>query len=1063
MSDPQTRPAPSPDDDPGSDETPVAPPVVAVVVAHDPGWWFAETLTSLALQDYASLSVLVVDAGSEDAEGLRARVVAVLPEAHLLRIEGNPGYAAAADHGASAVEGAAFLLHCHDDVRLAPDAVRLMVEEAYRSNAGIIGPKLVQWDDERRLLSVGMGADRFGHPAPYVERGDLDQEQLDAVRDVFYIPGAVTLVRADLHRALGGFDEAMSFHGEDLDLCWRAHVAGARVLVAPAAVVGHLEALGVRRPDDDRRRLQARHRLRAMRASDALGTRVRATPEAFVLSLLEIVQGLVLGHFRRVRDVWGAWVWNASNRSSLKARRDSLAAVRRVPDSDVHDLQRGGSARLAAFLRSRLGRTDETGWEFVSNLRASSSSLSAVVWGLIVLFLVVGGRELLLDGIPQVGDFVRLLGPGQMLSHWTSGLQTVGVGSTQPAPTGFGVLGALATVLLGATGLLRAVLVLGLWPLGALGMWRVMRAFGSRRARILGTVAYVALPVAANAMAQGRWGALVAYAAVPWVLSQLAAASGVAPFAVEGEELDVRVVVKQRPLLHRVMLVGIICALAATIDPAVLVVIAGTAIALVIGSVISGRLAGTGRMLVVASGGLVVALVLHLPWSLTFLHGWSAIVGTSSSGGFPLGLADVLRFGTGPFGTGVLGWMFLVSAALPLLIGRSWRLSWAIRGWALALCGFGVTWALGQGWLVGWAPEPTMVLVPAACGIAISIGLGIAAFEADLPDYHFGWRQLVSFAAAIAFVVALAQPLTAAMSGRWDLPRSDFARGLSFLDGQTDDGSYRVLWIGESASLPLDGWRLDAPEIDALGPGRELTFATTDGGATSIAQQWPGALDDGGAQLAGALRTAAEGGSARLGALLAPMAVKYVVVPFAPAPAPYADSRTFVPDDLLAMLDGQLDLASITVNPGVRVYRNSAWQPGVALFGSGTKFPDGSGGVGSRVFTTNRSESVLDTGGDLTSATGDVPRPGDVYVSSAGGSGLTLSVDGTDVARDDAFGWASVFAVERAGTATLAFETPATRWAMLAGEVALWILVILFVLRMRSKVEERRQLDGGDE
>ena len=41
----------------------LAPPVVAVVVAHDPGPWFEETLASLDSQDYAELSVLVLDAG----------------------------------------------------------------------------------------------------------------------------------------------------------------------------------------------------------------------------------------------------------------------------------------------------------------------------------------------------------------------------------------------------------------------------------------------------------------------------------------------------------------------------------------------------------------------------------------------------------------------------------------------------------------------------------------------------------------------------------------------------------------------------------------------------------------------------------------------------------------------------------------------------------------------------------------------------------------------------------------------------------------------------------------
>ena len=53
------------------------------------------------------------------------------------------------------VEGATFLLLCHDDVVLGDTAVRVMVEEAYRSNAGIVGPKLVSADDPEVLLEVG--------------------------------------------------------------------------------------------------------------------------------------------------------------------------------------------------------------------------------------------------------------------------------------------------------------------------------------------------------------------------------------------------------------------------------------------------------------------------------------------------------------------------------------------------------------------------------------------------------------------------------------------------------------------------------------------------------------------------------------------------------------------------------------------------------------------------------------------------------------------------------------------------------------------------------------------
>ena len=295
----------------------VAPPVVVVLVTHDAGDWFDATLASLAGQSYPNLTVLVVDAASTvDPE---PRVAAALPAAHLRRLDGNPGFGPACNTVLGAVEGAAFYLFCHDDIRLDPDAITRLVEEAYRANAGVVGPKLVDWHEPERLLAIGMGADKAGCPAPLVDRGELDQQQHDAVSDVFFVPGAATLVRADLFEALGGFDDEIDFLGEDLDLCWRAHAAGARVVAAPAARVAHLEALGVRRPIDDRRRLQMRHRLRAIQTDYGRWNRMRVVPQATLLAAVEILYAVVLGRFRQARDVFGAWPWNLRRHGSMRA------------------------------------------------------------------------------------------------------------------------------------------------------------------------------------------------------------------------------------------------------------------------------------------------------------------------------------------------------------------------------------------------------------------------------------------------------------------------------------------------------------------------------------------------------------------------------------------------------------------------------------------------------------------------------------------------------------------------------------------------------------------------
>ncbi len=218
------------------------PAVVAVVVTTGPGTWLEEALSSLAAQDYEEMSVLVLSTGEDDPE-VTERVARVLPDAFVRHLPGRPGYAAASNEALGMVEGAAFFLLLHDDVALDPDAVHKLVEESFRSNAGVVSPKFVNWDDPRVLLHVGMSCDKTGAVVDRIIEGEVDHGQHDAVRDVFVAPGGCILVRADLFAELKGFDAGIVAMGEDLDLSWRSQVAGSRVVVAPDARVRHREAV----------------------------------------------------------------------------------------------------------------------------------------------------------------------------------------------------------------------------------------------------------------------------------------------------------------------------------------------------------------------------------------------------------------------------------------------------------------------------------------------------------------------------------------------------------------------------------------------------------------------------------------------------------------------------------------------------------------------------------------------------------------------------------------------------------------------------------------------------
>lgn len=1086
-----------------ADASAVAPPVVAVVVTCDAGVWLEAALRSLGRQDYPNLSVLVIDAGSTTDP--TPRIASVLPQAFVRRLPDRTGFGEACNEVIELVEGASHYLFCHDDIAPDEDAVRMLVEEAFRSNAGVVSPKVVDWDVPERLLQVGLAADKTGVPSALAEPGELDQEQHDAVRDVFWAPGGCTLVRADLFDTLDGFDPEMTLYGEDLDLSWRAQIAGARVVVAPGARVRHIEALttGLRDPRsggrrdallvrDEIRPLQLRHRLRAVLKNYSWLHLIRVLPQLIVLNLAEVIYGLLTGRSRTAAAIVGAWGWNLRRLGDLRAHRRQVRRTRTMSDGEVRRLQVRGSARFSAFVRGQIGGDERTRLLTVAGRDLSMSfrqmRLSFVVWSVIILVLLVGSRSLLTGRLPTVGEVLPFPeSPATFLRLFVSGWRTTGLGSEGSAPAAFGLLGAAGVLLAGAMGLLQKLLVLGAVPVGIWGASRLARPLDSTRARLGAAIVYAANPLPYNALARGRWGGLLAYAVAPFVLRRLLRATGLAPFGDRvldptplperaevamdapiapppvvrrlpplvpvdpiGPDLDWEPVPEPRreevvephvPLWalpghdarwrvadHAVPL-GILLALAAAVVPAVAPVTLITAAGLLVGSMLAGSTAAGVRALATAVVGVALAAVLLFPWTLEFLlpgADWASFTGIDLPAARGLGLGALMRFETGSLGGAPLGWAVIVAGALPLLIGRGWRFTWGARVWTLAVTCWIVAWAGGRGWLPFPLPSPEVVLAPAAAALALAVALGLVAFDVDLRGFRFGLPQLVSAAAAVS-VVALTLPvLGAAADGRWDLPERDVGGLLSWMPEQRRAGAFRVLWIGDPEALPLQGWR--------LAPG--LAYGTSRGGPPDATVLWAGSSSGATELIADAVNLARARRTTRLGHLLAPMAVRYVVVPAGVV-------RGAAAPELADMLGFQIDLREVQDDPDLVVYENAAWAPARARLSSTAAEASRADGLdAARTAELVGSAPVLPREHSPFRFSGALGAGDQLLVSEASSPRWRLEVGGGTADRRPAFGWANAYEVTRGGGATLRYRTSPARYIAIAVELGLWFAAL---------------------
>ena len=998
------------------------PSVLAVIVAHNPGHFFEETLESFANQDYPRLEVVVVDTANDSQ--LAARVQKHLPDASILDASDTDGFSEAANAILDTHLTPLFLFICHDDVALASDAIRLLVVESLRSNAGIVGPKIVDWQDPSRLQHVAYVVDRLAGATDVVEPNEIDQEQYDGVVDVFAVPSAAILIRTDLFRKLQGFDPQIPFYGEDVDLCFRAQLAGARVMAVPDAKVRHREKLSERCETLDATKQRSRHQLRTVMVTSSVPSLCYLLPIALLFSITESAVALTQRNFSQIGKIWRAWSWNLARIDEIRLRRKSLRDLRRVRYADVRAQQHRKSMRLGVSVR-------DGHHNLISKMRTGTTRSVVIVSVMVALFVLFGSRVLLATGVPVIGDYLAFADSGsEMLQDWWNGWRERDMGTSgAPASAGlvFGVLGVVSG---GAVGLLRTLWVLAPLAVGLIGAFRMLRSSGSRWAQIASLLVYLVLPLPYAAVANGSIGGIYAYALAPWLLAGL---------------LKVQLMSTQSgaPRLGWVAVggsIGVALGITALFDHSASLILVLILAPLLLASVCTFGLRSIGRLL----GSVLVALpivgLLALPLLMDLLvagPSWQPFANGRDGSGSILALLDIVSFNIGPKEPNVFIWALAVLLVIPLLIGRSWRFALALRGWLVALTSWGFTWVAALGLLPFGVADNSVLLASGAAAVALICGVTVLSFENDLVAAGFGWRQLLLPLAALAGLLVLLPGLTVASTGRWDMPRGDYQEVLPFAE-PGKDGSYRVLWIGSPETLTGDGRHLL----------NNVAWLLSLDGPLKLSDAYP-SVDEGAAPLVrSTLLRALDGTTTRAGRELGGLGIRYVVLLNRLAPAPFvaASQDSAIPAEFRSAMASQLDLAHLGgINSAVDMYINTEWTSVRAA--ASPNFDSGISQVADLAVTPiTGSAGVL--AGRGTTLSGDIPDDTEIFLAQTADAGWQFEVAGASSSQRRSLGYATVFSPATGGFGELTYTTEGWRHLVLVAQVlALAGMIMVFLIR----------------
>jgi GT2 family glycosyltransferase len=1010
-----------------ADRSPVAdavrtPSVLVVLVVSNGARWLRESLRSLARQTHPKLGVVAVDGGSTD--GSREILQQALGPKRLIALPEDRGLSGAmrAVLDLPVARAADYVLVLHDDAALASDAVTCMVEAAEGlrgvERVGIVGPKVVDWDEPAVLREVGRSTDRFGHPHTPLQDGELDQGQYDRILEVLYVSSCAMLISREAWQRTGPFDERFGGHHDDLDFCWRARLAGFRVLMTPLAQARHRgegrgrAAAHERGPQYQGERVAVASMLKNYGALSLLWL----LPLHFVIEAARLVYLAVVRRLEEAYELLAAWAWNLTHLPSTVRRRVRAQSVRKVPDRRIRRFMESEFFRPPRwFVEAEriLGEQIELEEEGERPVRARFASLAGrhpvlVAWtvglGVMALaFRFLVGPEVLQGG--ALATFpVELMG---FFHELVSGFRTTVLGGSQAASPALGALGGLSAVSFASTSIAQKLLLACLPPVAGLVLYRSMlRQTGQRVAAVVAGGAYALSAMVFWAFSEGRIEVLVVLAVLPALADRLDAAFGSG---------------SPGPPFRFVVGMGAALAIGVAFFPGILLPVAALAVL----QFVTGRSRSRGLALVATATAVAGILVAPMVPDIATSPGpeLSSLIGEPS-----FSLLARLAPGSGP-GTWPVAW-FLPAAALFAfsLVGPGYRAR-AWRAMVVAIGGLFLAWASAAGYMPVPFSNPPAYLALAAVAEAAVVAYGLASIGSSIEREAFGYRQVAVGIVALLLAGGLVGQTFEAALGNWRIGPNALPSAWPLVSNEP--GDFRILWLGRPSGEPFPAPGGDPSGVVEAGSAT-VRFAITDRDgitALDIGRRDEGAGYD---YLRQTLTELIAGQTSHGGALLSLLGVRFIVAEEGDLPAGAA-----------ARLDAQLDL-NLTPAGGLVIYDNARALP-LGFVTSSPPFVDAAGRADlERIASLPPPDS-----------TSIAPLPGGFGGTSTGGFGFVSNQDeggwrvqtgGRSLGTERAFDWGIGFDAAP-GSVRLTYADQWIRTSEMIALALLWLAVLWITRR----------------
>lgn len=331
-------------------------PKITVVIPHYNGLdILRDCLRSLYKCSFTDFTTILIDNGSTD--GSQEIVKNKFPQVVLIQNAQNRGYAGACNQGINMAKSPYILLLNNDTVM--PENFLLEMFNTIESDnmIAMVQPKILSIQNKDHFdYSGGAGGelDIFGYPfarGRIFDDVEKDNGQYDQIEEnVFWTSGCALLLRKSVVNKIGNLDEDFFAHQEEIDLNWRAQLAGYRNLVTTRTFIYHYSGYTLRSDNERKMFLNHRNNLIMMVKNYSLPWLLLLFPLRLKLELITVIADFLLWDGKRARAVFRALIDMFKQFKYILNKRNQIQKLRTVSDRLIMNNMYRGSIVLAHFV-----------------------------------------------------------------------------------------------------------------------------------------------------------------------------------------------------------------------------------------------------------------------------------------------------------------------------------------------------------------------------------------------------------------------------------------------------------------------------------------------------------------------------------------------------------------------------------------------------------------------------------------------------------------------------------------------------------------------------------------